>query len=194
MIKIRIKELNYKHSVINIINVLHIMVLYVLVAMLIIMSSNSFALTADEKEPLKITANFATADQKNMKTVFMGKVVIQKGSLKIHANTGIAQQNLDGSRILDLLGSPVYFTQKQDDGQEISGQGNKFIYNTKTGLMELVGRASVRKGKNTVMGDTLSYNVLTHVYSAHTEAISKPSGRVTVILDQESSNAFIKNK
>lgn len=191
MIKIKIKKPVYKHAIINMLNVI---ILYVLIMVLMAMPLNSFALTADEKKPLEITADFATADQKNMRTVFRGKVIIQKGSLKIHANTGIAKQDVDGTRILDLVGSPVYFTQKQDDGEEVSGQGNKFIYNTKTGLMELIGRARVQKGKNIAMGDALSYNVLTHVYSASTETTSKPSGRVTIILDQESSNVFIKNK
>lgn len=138
--------------------------------------------------PIKIEADHATLDQKQMVTVFSGRVVITKGSLVVHANEGTATQDKAGDRTLLLTGSPVTFVQKADDGELIEGQGNKFDYNTKTSLAVLTGRARVKKGKNLIVGDTLTYNTKTSVYSAMAAPLNgvqptKTSGRITVILD-----------
>lgn len=146
------------------------------------------ALKDDASQPIKIDADHATLDQKQMVSVFDGRVVITKGTLVVHADQGVASQDKDGDRVLDLYGKPVTFIQRADDGQLIEGQCNKFNYNTKTSLAVLSGRARVKKGKSIVIGDTLSYNTQTQIYSAVSGLASgvsrKFSGRVTVILDQ----------
>lgn len=142
----------------------------------------------DESMPIKIEADHATLDQKQLITVFSGKVVITKGSLVVHANEGTATQDKAGDRTLLLTGDPVTFVQKAEDGGLIEGQGNKFDYNTKSGLAVLTGRSRVRKGQNLIVGDTLTYNTKTLVYSAQATPANglqptKTSGRITVILD-----------
>lgn len=164
--------------------------------LVVCLSQFSFALKSDESQPVEITADSATADQKNMASVFSGNVVITKGSLTVHADKGTASQDANGNRILTLYGSPVTFAQLQDDGQKVVGQGNKFVYNSKSSLAVLTGRARVQKNKNTVMGDTLTYNTSTQVYSA-TSGIAngvthQSGGRITVILDQESASGSKK--
>lgn len=141
----------------------------------------------DESKPLQIEADNATLDQKQMVTVFSGRVIISKGSLVVHADQGTATQDKAGDRTLHLIGSPVTFVQKADDGELIEGQGNKFDYNTKTSLAVLNGRSRVKKGKNIIVGDMLTYNTQTQVYSALATKANglqnKTNGRITVILD-----------
>lgn len=148
---------------------------------------SAYALKGDESQPLTIVADSATFDQKNQVTVFSGNLVITKGALIVHASQGTASQDKGGDRTLKLVGAPVTFVQKQDDGGLIEGQGNNFDYNTKTSLAVLTGRARVKNGKNIVLGDILTYNTTTHVYSAAapiTNGVTKKkSGRITVILD-----------
>jgi lipopolysaccharide export system protein LptA len=150
------------------------------------------ALKGDDKKPLQIDADSATVDQKTMTSEFIGNVVITKGSLIVHADKGVASEDKEGSRILILYGKPVAFEQMQDDGVKIVGQGDKFEYNSKTNLAILTGRARVKKGKSEVIGDVLTYNTQTQVYSATStfgNGIKKSSGgRITVILDQVPSN------
>jgi len=153
----------------------------------------SFALKSDEKQPIQIDADHATLDQKQMVSIFTGNVVITRGSLIAHADKGVASQDSDGNRKLTLYGKPVTFEQIADDGQKIEGQGNEFDYTTKNSLVVLTGRARVKKGKNIVIGDTLTYNTQTQVYNAISGSANgvnrKASGRITVILDQESSES-----
>ena len=156
---------------------------------LVMGASAAFALKSDEKAPLQIDANQATLDQKQMVSVFTGNVVITKGSLVVHADKGVASQDPAGDRVITLDGSPVTFVQLQDDGKKIEGQGDHFTYNSKSGLAVLTGRSRVKEGKNLVVGDVITYNSLTQVYSASANlgngVTQKSGGRITVILDQQ---------
>lgn len=145
-------------------------------------------ISSDESKPIQIDADHATLDQKQMVTVFSGKVVITHGTLVVHANQGTATQDSTGDKTLLLTGDPVKFVQKADDGELIEGQANRFDYSTKTSLAVLTGRARVKKGKNLIVGDTLTYNSKTLVYSASATPANgikstQTSGRITVILD-----------
>jgi lipopolysaccharide export system protein LptA len=148
----------------------------------------SYALKGDDKKPVQIEANSGTGDQNKKVLEFIGNVVITKGSLIVHADKGVASQDNEGNRIFILYGKPVSFEQIQDDGVKIVGQGDKFEYNTKSNLAVLTGRAKIRKAKSEIVGDVLTYNTQTQVYSAQSNfgnGVKKTSGgRITVILDQ----------
>jgi len=165
----------------------------IILILVLLMPMLSFALKSDEQKPLQIDANKATLDQKQMVTVFSGNLVIAKGSLTVKAEQGTATQDKNGDRTLDLIGKPVFITQMADDGEKIEGQGNELSYNTKTGLAVLTGRARIKKGKNVVIGDTLTYNTQTQVYSAQSgvaNGITKEkNGRITVILDSQTNES-----
>jgi lipopolysaccharide export system protein LptA len=155
---------------------------------ILLYSGNALALKGDSDKPIKVDADHATLDQKKMDSVFNGNVVITRGSLIIHANKGTASQDKNGDRILDLYGSPVVFQQISDDGVMVTGQCDHFNYDTKTSLAILMDRARVKKGKSIIIGDKLTYNTKTEVYSAVSDLANgvtrKSQGRVTVILDQ----------
>ena len=170
----------------------------VAIILLITFPLYSLALKSDQQKPLQIDANNATFDQKQMVTVFSGNVVITKGSLKVRANQGIATQDKNGDRTLNLVGTPVTFVQTDDDGIKIEGQANRFDYNTKTSLAVLSGRARVKKAKNIIIGDKLTYNTQTHIYSAQSTQANgvkkQASGRITVILDSQTNESATPKK
>lgn len=167
----------------------------ILSCLLIIASHIVFALKSDEQQDLKLDANNATLDYKNKVTVFTGNVVITRGSLVVHADKGMASEDKDQHKMITLYGAPVTFVQLQDDGEKIEGQGNQFDYNAKTNLAILSGRARVKKGKNIVIGEKITYNMVTQVYSASAtpaNGINKQtSGRITVILDPGSKTVQV---
>lgn len=159
-----------------------------LVLTILLLVPHVFALKNDSAKPIQIEANHATVDQKQLQSVFEGDVVITRGSLVVHADKGTASQDKSGDRILDLYGSPVVFQQLMDDGTRITGQCDHFTYDTKSSLAILMNRARVKKGKSIIIGDKLTYNTQTEVYSAVSDlgngVSKKTTGRVTVILDQ----------
>ena len=157
------------------------------------------ALKTDAAQPIQIVADHMSLDQKNMLTRFTGNVVVTQGSILVHSNTAEASQDPAGFKHLHLLGTPVTFTQLEDDGDKVEGQGNTFDYNTQNNLAILIGRARVKKGNDLVMGDKLTYNTQTQIYSATSTnadgTSNRKSGRVTVILqpDQKGSNGSNSN-
>lgn len=147
---------------------------------------NAFALKSDAQQEVHIDAGHATFDQKNKVTVFTGQIVITQGSLVVHAEKGTASEDKDGNQTIELYGTPVTFVQLNDDGDRTEGQGNNFQYTTHDNLAILSGRARVKKGNNLVMGDKLTYNTQTQIFSATSTnangVTNTKRGRVTVIL------------
>lgn len=160
----------------------------ILISCCVLVSFKALALKSDESAPIHITANEASLDQKNKLTTATGNVVITKGSLVVHANLAVASKDALGTDNLALTGSPVTFSQLSDDQGLIEGQGNSFNYNSKSGIAILSGRARIKKGKNVVVGEKITYNTKTQMYSATSglgDNVNKSSsGRVTIILDQ----------
>lgn len=159
---------------------------YLLLVLFLFASGSSFALKADSSKPVQIDADHATFDQKNMVSVFTGNVVITQGSLVVHSERGTASQDKEGYQTIQLFGNPVTFSQLNDDGEKTEGQGNNFQYTTKNNLAVLSGRARVKKGDNLVIGDKLTYNTQSQIFSANSTnangVTTTKSGRVTVIL------------
>lgn len=151
-------------------------------------TNNACGLSTDESQPIKITANSGIADQKNLMTILTGNIIITRGSIVIHANKGTVHQDANGDKLLTLYGTPITFSQRQDDGQMVKGQCNQFDYNTKTNLAILTGRAKIQKEKDLITGEKITYNTKTQVYSANGSPANginkKQAGRVTIILDQ----------
>ena len=161
---------------------------FCIVLVIFLVAMPSYALKCDDKKPIQIKAGSGTGSLNKKVLELTGGVTITKGSLIVHADKGVASQDNAGNRIFILYGKPVAFEQMQDDGVKVVGQGNKFEYNTKSNLSVLTGRAKIRKSKSEVVGDVLTYNTQTQVYSAKSNfgnGIKKNSGgRITVILDQ----------
>lgn len=159
---------------------------FIFICALVGLASSVWSLKSDDDQPIQITANSATADQKNKTTQFTGKVVVTRGSILVKANTATASEDPSGYKVITLSGSPVTFEQMNDDGEKTEGQCNNFEYNTKTSMAILSGRARVKKGDNLVMGDKLTYNTQTQIYSATSNNANgintEKAGRVTVIL------------
>ena len=166
---------------------MHIKIKIILI--LLAMAQLAPALKTDASQPIQIVADSLTVDQKNMISIFRGNVQITQGSIKAHATTAEASQDKAGNKLIHMLGAPVTFSQLNDDGERTEGQGNQFDYSTKTNLAILIGRARVKKGANLVMGDKLTYNTKTQIYSANSTnsngITTSKSGRVTVILQPE---------
>lgn len=166
----------------------------ILAITLSLLSVHSWALKSDTSQPIQIVADHLTVDQKTMTSTFTGRVVITQGSLTANSNSATASQDAAGNKYVHLVGTPVTFSQKQDDGEMMNGQCNVFDYSTKDNMAILTGRARINKGGNLVMGDKLTYNTQTQIYNAISNNANgvnaTKSGRVTVILqpDQKGSN------
>jgi lipopolysaccharide export system protein LptA len=147
-----------------------------------------FALTSDTDKPVQISAEHGEANQQNQTTMLSNNVTIIRGSITINADRGTVALDKNGDKLITLWGSPIRFSQRQDNGEMISGQCNLFNYNTKTNLAILQGRAKMKKGSDQISGETISYNTQSQIYSANGVAANginkkQRAGRITIILN-----------
>jgi len=147
-----------------------------------------YALQSDASQPVQISAENGEASQQDQSTTLSNNVHITRGSINIYADRGHVALDKNGDKYITLWGSPIRFSQQQDDGSVVSGQCNQFDYNTKTNLAILTGRARLKRGKDQINGEIISYNTQSQVYSARGVAangVNKThrASRITIILN-----------
>ena len=147
------------------------------------------ALESDRRQPIAIQADQGSLDQKNQITVFSGNVVIQQGSLHIHAENVRVAQDKSGNQIMQAQGNPVKFGQQLENKGQVEGQGKRVEYSSATGVVKLSGNAQVRRGGDIAKGETITYNMRTEVYTVlgGKAAGAKNGGRVSVIIQPNGS-------
>lgn len=162
---------------------------YILCILIVLFNVNAYALKSDESASIVITANQAKLNTKTKITTFTGAVIMDKGSFHLTADSCYAEQRIDKSNYLKLEGSPVYFSQIQDDGTKVQGQANFLDYDSLSGVAVLVGRARLLKGKTSLIGNKITYNLKSSEYlisGGVANGLSKTSGdRVTVIVNAD---------
>lgn len=156
-------------------------------------SLNAHALESDRNQPIAIEADQGSLDQKNQVTTFSGNVIIKQGSLNIRAANVRVSQDKSGNQTMHAEGNPVKFGQQLENKGYVEGQGNKVEYASATGLVKLSGNAKVQRGGDVAVGDVITYNMRTEVYTVLGGNVTgaKKGGRVSVIIQPTTVN---KNK
>lgn len=147
-------------------------------------SLNAYALESDRNQPIAIEADQGSLDQKNQVTTFSGNVIIKQGSLNIRAASVRVSQDKSGNQTMHAEGSPVKFGQQLENKGYVEGQGNKVEYASATGLVKLSGNAKVQRGGDVAIGEVITYNMRTEVYTVLGGNVTgtKKGGRVSVII------------
>jgi len=151
-----------------------------------IVCSPAFAEKADSSKPIEVNADSASLDQKQGINVFEGNVIIIQGTLNLRAQKTVATQDASGRQKLLATGSPVYFRQKLDGKNEyVDGNASSVDYDSANNTVILTGKAQVKRGKDVVNGEQISYNTVTEIYQVKGQSASNGSGRVTIILQPQ---------
>lgn len=156
-------------------------------------SLNAYALESDRNQPIAIEADQGSLDQKNQVTTFSGNVIIKQGSLNIRAANVRVSQDKSGNQTMNAEGNPVKFGQQLENKGYVEGQGTRVEYASATGLVKLSGNAKVQRGGDVAVGDVITYNMRTEVYTVLGGNVTgaKKGGRVSVIIQPTTVN---KNK
>nr|WP_314898871.1 lipopolysaccharide transport periplasmic protein LptA [uncultured Deefgea sp.] len=151
----------------------------------LILSSPSFAETADREKPMNIVADHCLAEQKTQQTVCTGNVIVTQGTMVMRADKVTMRQDAEGKQFAKGEGRPVRFKQKLDSGEMLDAESLRFDYDELKGEMVLIDKAWVKKGQDIVMGDTINYNLNTEFYQAQ----SKPGNRVNITINPKKKDA-----
>lgn len=119
------------------------------------------ALPSDAKQPVKLVADNASFNEKTGNMQYRGNVKISQGSLNITANSLTIQLDADKSiKTASAVGSPAVMQQQLKAGSGLSrGQAREIRYNAKTGIITLMGNASLKQEGASIKGNIIRYSL-----------------------------------
>ncbi len=151
---------------------------------LLLQAVPAIAEKADRDKPIHIDADRVEIDDAKKINTFYGNVILTQGTLIIKADKAVVTQDAAGNRHATAYSGahPVYFRQKREGYDEyIEGEGDRGEYDSKTDTVELFGNAHVKRGKDTVKGNYISYNSNTDFFRSEGGA-KTPTGRVHAVI------------
>ena len=147
---------------------------------------------ADRNKPMNAEADALRYDDASQTSVFTGNVVITKGTIVIRGARVEVRQDTQGNQFGTVNGSPAFFRQKRDVGEEfIEGEAQRIEYDSQTETVRFVGSAVLRRYKGTQVNDETSGSLITYNSSNDTFAVdggaanstpANPTGRVRAML------------
>jgi len=159
--------------------------LLVLIALLV-SCPYSYAEKADRDKPIEIEADTMTVDDAKSTSIYTGDVILTQGTLLIRADELIVRQDKQGFQHSTSLGNPTTFKQKMEGSSEyIQGKALRIEYDGHMDKIHLYKNAEVKRGKDIVVGDYITYDANAEVAQAmssktengkkgRTKAIIKP--------------------
>ncbi|MEB3792217.1 lipopolysaccharide transport periplasmic protein LptA [Acinetobacter sp. IK40] len=158
------------------------------VAVVVLAASTSFALPSDRNQQLSLVADRATYNDKSGVTTYTGNVVIEQGTMKLQADSLVA--NLNSKKEIQTItakGRPAKFQQQMDANKGLArGEAQNIVYNADTGIITLTGNAYLYQDGSSIRGNSLKYSM----NKGDVEAQGSSSNRVQIIIPPSSSKSF----
>lgn len=160
----------------------------ILGTMMAVASAAVFAIPADRQKPINLSADRATYNDKTGVTTYSGNVVIEQGTLKVQADSIVAQLNAKREiSSITATGRPAKFQQQIHVDKGIArGEAQKIVYNADTGIITLSGGAYLNQDGAVMRAETLRYSM----NKGDVEATGSKSGRVQLVIPPSSSKSF----
>lgn len=146
------------------------------------------ALPEDRNEPIRVSADSASIDEKSGFTVYTGDVKITQGTLLIEAERVELQRGDKGVEVVTAYGKQAHFRQKPaTDKPYTDAWGDTIVYKVDKEHLTLKKNAKVISDKDTFTGDRILYNLKTSIVDAFGDDKEGSAGRVEMII-QPSKN------
>ena len=158
------------------------------VAVVALSSAASFALPSDRNQQLSLVADRATYNDKTGITTYTGNVVIEQGTMKLQADSLVANLNSKKEiQIITAKGQPAKFQQQMDTNKGLArGEAQTIVYNADTGILTLTGKAYLYQDGSSIRGNSLKYSM----NKGDVEAQGSSTNRVQIISPPSSSKSF----
>ncbi len=148
----------------------------IIASLLCITSFSGVTKQDDLMQEVKISASSQEADIKNNQMIFHGPVEVTQGSIKIFADEIRASSREDGGgKILIAIGDPATYSRIMEDGRLASASAKEIKYELSSGILTLIGNATLEKDGSQVTGNMIRYNI------AKQQLIAESTGEDRVI-------------
>ena len=139
----------------------------------------------DRTKPVEVEADSVTLDMKTQTTTWVGNVIARQGTLLIKGDTMSGHQDASGFLTYTGTGSLLYFKQKIDGKAAYTeGWGQRLDYSSQTGMVVLTGNAKLKNINDTLVGHSITYNMVNQSYFATSAGGKK---RVRAVMYPENS-------
>lgn len=149
-----------------------------------------FAASADSSEPIHLEADQVIMDDAQRTSTFIGNVELSQGSLLIRGDRIVVTQDREGFQHAIAYGNTAEFRQKRESMEGyVEGYGEQIEYDTRTGILDLYGKARLKRNLDTVSGNHIVYNTNTEIFKVsgkNANAANDTSERVRAVLQPKS--------
>jgi len=149
----------------------------------------------DRDMPMNAESDSLRYDDMKQTSVFMGNVVITKGSIVIRGARVEVKQDAEGYQLAIVIAPPdklAYYRKKRDGVDEyIEGEGERIEYDSRADTVKFIKRAVLRRYVGAALADETTgalivYDNPTDVFTVDGGALNRtaanPSGRVRAVL------------
>ena len=152
---------------------------YLAAASFVALSSPVAAEKADREKPIRYSANNLDGNETDQTVLLSGRVEVTQGTIVLKADRVVLKQQPDGSYNVTATGKPVTFRQKMDNSDEfVDAQAQRVEYLGSKDLVELYDNGWIKRGKDELRGNFLTYNSATGAFAGRgsTPGTGQPAG------------------
>lgn len=144
------------------------------------------ALPDDQDQPIHITADTASINDKTGITTYKGKVVITQGSLLIEADYVDMYRGDSGVDKLIAKGAPAHFRQQPEvNGPFSDAWGLHMVYMVNNQKLTITQQAKVVQEKDTFTGEKIVYDLdrsIVNAFGTNKGDPGESKGRVNMVI------------
>lgn len=138
-----------------------------------------------QDQPIHIEADHAEYSDKTGISTYTGKVMLTQGDLVLHGDKLTVTRNKKSGNIeAALVGKPATLTKAADtqNAEPVNGHSKRMEYDSTDAVVVLRGAAFVKRGGDTISGETIRH----HLNTARTEAQRADNGeRVKITIQPQ---------
>ena len=149
------------------------------------LAPDALAEKADREKPIRYSANNLDGNEADQTVLLSGRVEVTQGTILLKADRVVLKQQPDGSYNVSATGKPVTFRQKMDNSDEfVDAQALRVEYLGAKDLVELYDQSWIKRGKDELRGNFLTYNSATGAFAGRGSPSATPSadGRVSGVI------------
>ena len=150
--------------------------------------------TQDRQKPIEIQADHFFGDEIKQEAVYTGSVRVDQGTMRLTGQKLVLVESAAGYRKGTLTGNLATFRQRRDmkvRGVEewVSGRAQEIVYEERTGIVTLTGKAVVERSENGVVKDRARGNKIVYdTIRARTIIQGNSGGRASTVIAPRNNN------
>jgi len=149
----------------------------------LLLSAGANALPDDREQPIKITADSASRDERTGETRYSGNVILLQGSMEIHASDLVVTHTQEQASLIVATGEPATMSQQPAaDKTPINAEAERIEYRRELDKVTFKGNARIEQDGATVASAIIHYLVSEQRVQASGDSNEGPGQRVEVVI------------